>query len=183
MNKDVNLLFEDLFSKNEKIRFNALTSLISITENVVDWFENEYNELLSMLSDGNSYHRSTGIMLLCNLAKSDKNNLLQHDLVKILKHTQDEKFITSRQCIQNIWKIAIAHKVNQNIIVNHLKTRFVNCQAEKHYNLIRQDIIQSLSEINKVSKNDELKNDIFKLINIENVEKYKEKYLKILKNT
>lgn len=182
MNQDVNLLFEELSSKNDEIRLTALTALISMTDHEVDWFENRYSELLSKLSDENSYQRSIGIMLLCNLAKSDKKNELQKVLNTILKHTQDEKFITSRQCIQNIWKIAVAHKDNQNTIVDHLKNRYLTCMEEKHYNLIRQDIIQSLTEIVKITRAEELKNDIINLIQEEKEEKYKDKYSKILKN-
>jgi hypothetical protein len=115
------------------------------------------------------------------LAKSDENDKILSILPEIIAHTRDEKFITARQCIQNIWKIAITNPQSGMEIMNHLKEQYMSCKNDKHYNLIRQDIIQSLYTIYCHNINEDLKADILNLIEREEDEKYKKKYLQIVK--
>ena len=82
---------------------------------------------------------------MCNLAKSDRENRYNDIIIeKILDHPADEKFITSRQCIQNCWKIAFVNDKIKQKIVKHLKELYAKCFNQKHYHLLRQDIIRSL---------------------------------------
>lgn len=180
LNKDIKILFEEINKKDNNIRLNALNQLLEITENIVDWFDDIYLELVKKLKSNNSYQRSIGILLLCNLAKSDKNNKITDLLADLLTHTSDKKFITSRQCIQNIWKIAILDKKYKNQIVKHLKKQYKNCKYNNHYNLIRQDIIETFKNIYKTNLDEDLNKEILKLIELEESEKYKKKYLKIM---
>src|SRR5512134_882760 len=140
MNKNIRQQFDNLASTADKIRLEALQSLLRLTESKVDWVYEVWDELLEKLDHENSYQRSIGILLLCNLAKSDTEDRLKYALDRLLLHTRDEKFITSRQCIQNIWKAAATHKANRQKVLKHLQMRFVECVDEKHYNLLRQDI-------------------------------------------
>jgi hypothetical protein len=181
MDSKITKLIDRLASKDDSDRFDALKSILIILESKVEWFEDVYHIMFSKLSDENSFQRSIGIMVICNLAKSDNANRIEKDLSNILKHTSDEKFITSRQCIQNIWKIAIANDNNGKTIIDHLKTLFVKCEGEKHYNLIRQDILQSLNEICKIQENTKLKTELSKLIEKESNIMYLSKYKTILK--
>ena len=174
-------LMDRLASKDDSDRLDALKSILKITESKVDWFEDAYPIMLSKLSDENSYQRSIGLMVICNIAKSDKTNRIENDLSHILKHTSDEKFITSRQCIQNIWKIAIVNEKNCKTIIDHLKILFIKCDGEKHYNLLRQDILQSLNEISKIKENTKLKAEILELIEKESNIKYMSKYKSLIK--
>lgn len=102
MNRDIQKHIENLDSTDDKIRLNALQNLLKVTESKVDWVYDVWDHLLEKLDNENSYQRSIGIMLLCNLAKSDVENHLADSLDRLFVHTKDEKFITSRQCIQNI---------------------------------------------------------------------------------
>jgi len=181
MKSEIDALFVGICSKEGKERLKALNQLLKITENKVEWFEEKYDELVEKLNNENSYQRSIGIMLLCNLAKSDKNDKILSILPEIISHTRDEKFITARQCIQNIWKIAITNPQSGMEIMNHLKEQYMSCKNDKHYNLIRQDIIQSLYTIYCHNINEDLKADILNLIEREEDEKYKKKYLQIVK--
>jgi len=180
MEDDINFLFQELSSKDDKVRLNALNSLLKITESKVAWFNTKYEILIEKLKSDNSYQRSIGIMLLSNLAKNDSKNILKKFLQDILKHTQDEKFITSRQCIQNIWKFGIYHKENKDKIIDHLKNLFSICEDCKHYNLIRLDIIQSLFRISNEFNDQNINKQIYELISKEKNEKYKKEYQKIL---
>ncbi|MBS4537298.1 hypothetical protein GOQ27_02430 [Clostridium sp. D2Q-11] len=181
MNENIVKMFKEINKKDNNIRLNALNQLLKITDSPVDWFDDIYHELVEKLKSNNSYQRSISILLLCNLAKSDKNNKITDLIAEILTHTSDKKFITSRQCIQNIWKIAIIDESYKNQIVKHLKKQYLNCKEAKHYNLIREDIIETFNNIYKNNIDKKLKEDILKLIEIEESEKFKKKYLKIIK--
>jgi hypothetical protein len=171
---------EDLGSIDDKIRLNALQTLLQITESKVDWIYEVWDQLLEKLDDENSYQRSIGILLLCNLAKSDTEDCLRLALDRLLAHTKDEKFITSRQCIQNIWKAAATNKSNREKVLKHLEKRFGECANEKHYNLLRQDMIQSMMMLNKQAKDDELLIRSQKLIAKEQDMKYRKRYEALL---
>lgn len=144
MNKSTKKHIEELGSGDDTVRLNALQTLLTMTETRVDWVYEVWEDLLEKLEHENSYQRSIGILLLCNLAKSDGEGRLKSVLDRLLIHTRDEKFITSRQCLQNIWKIAATNPANREKILKHLEKRFVECADEKHSNLLRQDIVQSL---------------------------------------
>ncbi len=129
----------------------------------------------------NSYQRSIGILLLCNLAKSDIEDRLKVSLDRLLAHTKDEKFITSRQCIQNIWKAAATTGTNREKVLKHLEKRFVECEQEKHYNLLRQDMIQSFVMLNQHAEDRKLLARAQALVEKEQNPKYRKQYEALLK--
>ncbi|HMB25133.1 MAG: hypothetical protein ACM33V_02065 [Chloroflexota bacterium] len=181
MNKTIKNHIENLASTDDKIRLEALQNLLKITEFKVDWAYEVWDLLLEKLEHENSYQRSIGIMLLCNLAKSDLENRLGVSLDRLLVHTKDEKFITSRQCIQNLWKVAAANKLNREKVVRHLEKRFTECVNEKHYNLLRQDAIQSMISLYGHEGDDQLLRRAQALILKEKEVKYRKQYEALLK--
>jgi hypothetical protein len=181
MNKNIQKQIEDLGSTDDKIRLDALQSMLKVTESKVDWVYDVWDHLLEKLEDGNSYQRSIGIMVLCNLAKSDVKNRLADSLDRLLAHTKDEKFVTSRQCIQNIWKVAAANKSNREKVLKHLEKRFVDCIDEKHPNLLRLDIIQSMMALQKAEKDDALLTRAQVLVAKEQESKYRKQYEALFK--
>jgi hypothetical protein len=181
MDRNVRKHIDNLSSTDDKIRLNALQTLLKLTEVPVDWVYEVWDLLLGKLENENSYQRSIGIMLLCNLAKSDSENRLKSCLDRLLAHTKDEKFITSRQCIQNIWKVAAANKSNRVKVLTHLETRFLECGQEKHYNLLRQDILQAIVSLSKSEGNGELLTKAKTLIAQEQEAKYRKQYEALLK--
>lgn len=181
MNKNIKKHIEDLGSTDDKIRLNALQFLLKETESKVDWVYEAWDHLLEKLDSENSYQRSIGILMLCNLAKSDTENRLSSVLDRLLVHTKDEKFITSRQCIQNIWKVAATTKVNRENVLEHLEKRFVECAGEKHSNLLRQDMIQSMLSLNAVEGNPVLLTRVQALVAMESEVKNRKKYKALLR--
>ncbi len=156
MEIEVKQLFDNLASSDDKIRMAAFQEVMKITENKVNWIYDVWDDLVNRLNNPNSYQRSIAIMVLCNLAKSDWQNRMEGSLDGILAHTGDEKFITSRQCIQSVWKIALTNNSAKGVILDHLVKQFEECTAEKHYNLIRQDIIGSMRMISDHTGDEEL---------------------------
>ena len=172
---------DDLESTDDNIRLNALQSLLEITDSKVDWIYEVWDHLLNKLNNENSYQRTLAIILLCNLAKSDTENRLEHSLDRLLAHTRDDKFITSRKCLQNIWKVAATNSFNRKKVLRHLENRFAECADEKHYNLLRQDIIQSIVLLHKVENDDALLTKARALIAEEKDVKYQKQYEALLK--
>lgn len=181
MNRNIKKHFVDLESTDDKIRLNALQTLLKMTETKIDWIYEVWDHLLEKLNNENSYQRSIAVMLLCNLAKSDVENRLGASLDRLLAHTRDDKFITSRQCIQNIWKAAATNKSNREKVLKHLEKRFVECADEKHYNLLRQDIIQSMVSLYEREKDDALLTRVQALMEKEQDNKYRRQYATLLK--
>jgi hypothetical protein len=181
MNKNIQKHIENLTSTDDKVRLEALQNLLKLTESKVDWIYEVWDLLLEKLDHENSYQRSIGIMLLCNLAKSDVENRLDVSLGHLLAHTKDEKFITSRQCLRNIWKAAAANKLNREKVLKHLEKRFLECVHEKHYNLLRQDIIQSMTSLYAKEGDDRLLTGIQTLIAKEKEMKYRKQYEALLR--
>ncbi len=181
MNKNIKNHIENLASTDDKIRLEALQSLLKITESKVDWVYKAWDFLLEKLDYENSYQRSIATMLLCNLAKSDVENRLGVSLDCLLAHTRDEKFITSRQCIQNLWKVAATNKPTREKVLKHLEKRFLDCSNEKHYNLIRQDILQSMMCLYRKEDDDKLFAGMQTLIGKEKETKYRKQYEALLK--
>ncbi len=181
MNRNTKKHIENLTSTDDKIRLGALQNLLRITESKVDWVYEVWDLLLEKLDHENSYQRSIAGMLLCNLAKSDVENRLGVCLDRLLTHTKDEKFITSRQCIQNIWKAAATNKSNREKVLKHLEKRFTECANEKHYNLIRQDIIQSMMLLYGKEGDTGLLTRVQRLIAKEKEMKYRKQYEALLK--
>jgi hypothetical protein len=181
MNKNIKKHIENLSSTDDKIRLEALQNLLKVTESQVDWVYEVWDLLLEKLDHANSYQRSIAVMLLCNLAKSDVENRFGDSLERLLAHTKDEKFITSRQCLQNIWQAAATNKLNREKVLKHLEKRFMECMPEKHYNLLRQDILQSMISLYGKDGDPGLLTKIQTLIANEKEMKYRKQYESLLK--
>jgi len=162
-------LFVEIESKNDKVRYSAFQTLLNQTEEKVDWIYDKWYELLEKLDSDNSYQRSIGFMLLANLSKSDSDNRMRQIITKLIQLFDDEKFITSRQCIQNIWKIAITNSAHKVLILDKLhKTYYENVHINKHGNLIKQDVIFSMNKIYQSEKDNHILDTINELIDTEN---------------
>jgi hypothetical protein len=134
-----------------------------------------------MLEDENSYQRTIGIMLLCNLAKNDKEKAFRKILDRLLLCIDDEKFVTQRQYIQNIWKVAIIDDDYKELISKQLEVEFGKCITKPHSNLIRQDIVSSLKRIALKDNDKYMIKKIDEIIESEIDLKSKNKMKKIMK--
>lgn len=180
MDTNIDVLMEMLSLKDDTARYGAFQELLKITNTPVAWFDQYRAILIEKLSDENSYQRSIGLMLLCNLAKSDTYHEYRQIVDLLMPLINDEKFITERQYLQNIWKVAIVNEEYQRRIVPQLEKEFYACLSKKHFNLLRQDIIESMIKILEKIPTQEIKDSIGKIIEDEQDEKSKKKYIKML---
>ena len=151
MNDIIKDLMERLNVKDNNIRKEALDKVIELTQDTVDWIYDYWDFLVEKLDSKNSYQRTIGMFIISNLAKSDRENRFEEILDKYLLMTEDEKFITSRQTLQKVWKVAIAKENCKKKIVEHLYRMFTqNKHLNVHTNLIRKDIVDTLCRIYEI---------------------------------
>jgi len=101
---------------------------------------------------------------------------MRHAIDKILRMTDDESFVTSRQTIQSLWKVAATGKAMQKRVGDHLAKQYGECIKGRHYNLIRQDIIQCLRDLYHTAKDQGIEHTAFELIGMEKESWYRKKY-------
>jgi hypothetical protein len=91
MDRAVKEQFDLLSSTDDTIRMGALQTILKLTDQKVDWIYEVWDELFTKLKSENSFQRSIGIMVICNLAKSDTQDRLNGCLNLLLAHTRDDK--------------------------------------------------------------------------------------------
>lgn len=181
MQPEMEDLLEKLNSKDDEVRYPAFLRMQALTEHKVEWVYEVWDILVVKLSDPNSYQRNIGAILLCNLSQSDGEGRLAAVLPRLLACSKDEKFITSRLTLQNLWKPAWFEPKLRDDIVAHLSQRFVECENEKHSNLLRQDILQSAFTLAELTHEDALQQKALELIQSEKDEKSRKSYLALKK--
>lgn len=146
----INELFANLESKDDNLRYDSFKKLLTLTSHEVTWVYDYWQLCVDKLTSKNSFHRSIGLLLLANLVLSDSENKFENILDEYLGFFNDEKFITSRQCLQNVWRIATNKEIFKDKVVNALKETYSNnIHLNRNENLIKQDIVFSLQKISE----------------------------------
>lgn len=170
--------FEIIKSKDKKARANAYMDLMKTTNAKVEWAYEVWDDLLNLLKKGDNHQRSIAAQLLANLTKSDSENRMQKDLGKLIQGTKDEKFVTARHTLQNLWRVALGTSKIRKELIDQLGNRYRECAEEKNGTLIRYDICVVLRKIYDKSNEDYIFKKAIELIELEVDPKYKKKYLK-----
>jgi hypothetical protein len=140
-----------------------------------------WDELLEGLTHKDNHVRAICGQLLGNLGKSDPQGRMFKDFNKLLNVTKDEKFVTARHTMQNIWKVGLGGKNAQQLVVQGLEKRFLECIKEKNCTLIRYDINVALRNLYDATSSSEIKEKALELIELEKDVKYKKKYATVWK--
>lgn len=123
-----------LTNPNHGLAYQALKELMQRSEDcdqVYPYFE----QFVAMMNHpDHSYIRSRGLRLIAGNAKWDKENKVNRIITDYLKHIEDEKPITARQCIKDTVIIA---KYKPELIP-------IICDALEKYNHIYEESMQSL---------------------------------------
>jgi hypothetical protein len=169
--------FVNLESKDKDIQFEAFTNIIAATKEEVDWAYEVWDQLKEWLTDTDNHRRSRAAQFLAGLAKSDPEKRILDDFSALWEVTKDPKFVTARHSLQSIWRVGLAGKEQQEMVINNLVERFQNGAHEKHYTLIRFDMIQGLKKLYDGLKDEEIKQIAMDLIETEEDIKYRKKYM------
>jgi len=132
--------------------------------------------MVADLSHKDNLVRSVAAQVLCNLAKSDPEQRMLRDFDALLNVTRDERFVTARHCMQNIWKVGAAGEAQKQLLLKGLTRRFREAINEKNVTLIRYDILTSLRNLYNHGQDERVKEAALALIATEQDPKYRKKY-------
>ena len=138
-----------LFDKNNNTAYKALQMLQKECEES-DKVYCYMDRLTGMIDSDNSYIRTRGLTLIAYNAKWDKDNKIDEIIDKYLKHIEDIKPITARQCIKLLPMIAKNKPELKEDIVTALQKADISIYAESMQSLVYKDIQNSLAEIEKL---------------------------------
>jgi hypothetical protein len=168
---------DNIRSDDGQIQFKAYDYLMKETEQLVDWAYEAWDEIVEGLTHKDNHVRAITSQILTHLAKSDPKGRFFKDFDKLLNVTRDEKFVTARHCMQNIWKVGLGGKKAQQLVVKGLEKRFIECVIEKNCTLIRYDIMVALRNLYDATTSSEIKEKALELIELEQDAKSKKKYI------
>jgi hypothetical protein len=181
MNKTIRTHLDNIRADDGQTQFKAYDYLMKVTEKPVDWAYEAWDELVDGLTHKDNHVRAICGQLLGNLGKSDPKGRMFKDFDKLLNVTRDEKFVTARHTMQNIWKVGLGGKKSQELVVKGLERRFKECIAEKNCTVIRYDIQVALRNLYNAAMSSEIKEKALALIELEQDAKYKKKYASVWK--
>ena len=173
---------KNIHSPDKELQNTAFHFILEATDQPVDWTYDVWDDMVKALSHKDNHERAIAAQVLCNLAKSDPESRMLKDFDKLLAVTKDERFVTARHCLQALWKVGLAGKPQQQILVAGLETRFKECVAEKNCTLIRYDIIQDLRQLYDQIKDEKVREKALELIDTEDDLKYRKKYASVWKS-
>jgi len=181
MDKTIRTHLDNIRSEDGQLQNEAYATLMDKTEKPVDWAYDAWDEIVDGLTHKDNHVRAIAAQLLANLAKSDPKGRMFKDFERLLNVTKDERFVTARHCLQSLWKIGLAGKKQQQLVVNGLEKRYHECISEKNCTMIRYDIIVNLRNLYNVTTANEIKEKALELIELEQDLKYKKKYATVWK--
>ena len=181
MDRTIRTHLDNIRSTDGQLQNKSYFFLMEKTEKPVDWAYEAWDELVEGLTHKDNHVRAILSQLLANLAKSDPKGRMLKDFDKLLNVTKDEKFVTARHCLQNIWKVGLGGKNAQIMVVKGLEKRYQECVKEKNGSLIRYDILVGLRNIYEATTSSEIKEKALELIELEEDLKYKKKYATVWK--
>ncbi|MBE0671397.1 MAG: hypothetical protein IH588_12475 [Anaerolineales bacterium] len=181
MDKTIRSKMDDIFTGDGQTQFKAYDYLMKESEKPVSWAYDVWDEVVSGLTHKDNHVRAICGQLLGNLGKSDPKGRMFKDFDKLLNVTKDEKFVTARHTMQNIWKVGLGGKKHQQLVVQGLEKRFKECIKEKNGALIRYDILVTLRNLYNATTSNEIKEKALELIELEQDAKYKKKYATVWK--
>ncbi len=176
VDKTIRSKMDAIFTGDGEAQFKAYDYLMKESAKPVKWAYDVWDELIKGLTHKDNHVRAICGQLLGNLGKSDPKGRMFKDFDKLLNITKDEKFVTARHTLQNIWKVGLGGKKSQQLVVKGLEKRFRECVTEKNCTLIRYDIIVDLRNLYEATASSEIKEKALELIELEEDAKYKKKY-------
>lgn len=183
MNQTIRATLANLRAEDRVAQNKAFIDTLRVTEKPVDWAYEAWDDLVAMLSAPDNHQRAIAAQVLCNLAKSDPQRRMLKDFAALLAVTKDERFVTARHCLQALWKVGLAGKKQQQLVVDGLAERYLECITEKNCTLIRYDIIKDLRQLYDVVQDEKIKAKALALIETEADLKYRKKYAGLWKAT
>ena len=96
---------EGLRDRDNQHAYECLKHLLSLCEHANDAYA-YFDTFADMMRSDHSYIRTRGVLMVAACARWDEDNKLDEVLDEYLKHVEDVKPISARQCIQTLPNIA-----------------------------------------------------------------------------
>lgn len=141
--------FALLFDKNNNIAYKALQALQKECEES-DRVYCYMDKLADMMDSDNSYIRTRGLTLIAYNAKWDRDNKIDEIIDKYMKHIEDAKPITARQCIKLLPMLAKNKSELKSDIISALQKADIAIYDDSMRSLVYKDIQNALKEIEKI---------------------------------
>lgn len=129
------------------VYYNSYYIISQASELKPELFYKYWDDFVLLLNHQNSYHRDFALNLMANLTQVDAENKFSLIFDDYFSHINDEKFMTSRQCIQNTAKIL----TNKGELTEDIITILLNIDARcdfsgKQKALLKSDVIDLFDE-------------------------------------
>ena len=138
-----------LKSSDDKLAYNQLKELLILSDKSYELyvFFDEFVEMMNNTS--NSYIRTRGLRLIAYNSKWDKENKVNAIILEYLKHIEDDKPITSRQCIKDTVIIAKNKPELITVIIDALE-RITKIYEPSMQSLIYKDRQKAIRQIKEL---------------------------------
>ena len=146
-------LLDNLWSKNETVRYNSHKILFFITEEHPQTLYSKWDYFVQFLDSDNTYHKLSAILLLANLTKVDKKNKFEKLLNRFYDLLNDKSFITAAYVAGASGKIARAKPKLQTRITNRLLNLDKTHHNPERRDLVKGAAIESFKEYYEEAKN------------------------------
>ncbi len=153
--QDIEELVSLLSEKADELRYAALLTLCARSDTHADVYPN-WSLFAEKIGNENSYQRSIGLILTAHNVKWDMEHHFDNVIEAYLSHCQDEKFITSRQAIQNIPVWAPYAKTHLTRTAEALMRIDIPALKDSQRKLILLDILHALISIRRVQPTAEI---------------------------
>jgi hypothetical protein len=139
-------LLDNLWSKNETIRYNSHKVLLFLSQEHSTALYPKWDYLTKFLESDNTYHKLSAIHLLANLIKVDKDGKFEKIFNKFYGLLDDKSFITAAYVAGASGKIAVAKPKLQTRITNRLLSIDKTHHEQERKDLVKASIIEAFQE-------------------------------------
>jgi hypothetical protein len=139
-------LLDNLWSKNETIRYNSHKVLVFISKEQPEILYSDWDYLVKFLDSDNTYHKLSAVHLLANLTKVDKDNKFEKIFDKYYSLLDDKSFITAAYVSAASGKIAKAKPKLQTKITNRLLNIDKTHHPQERIDLAKASVIEAFEE-------------------------------------
>ena len=146
-------LLENLWSKNETLRYNSHKVLFQITEEKPQALYSKWDYFVKFLDSDNTYHKLSSVLLLANLTCADKDNKFEKIFNKYYSLLEDKSFITAAYVCGASGKIANAKPKLQTKITNKLLSIDKTHHIQERIDLVKAYIIDAFGQYYEQAEN------------------------------
>jgi len=139
-------LLDNLWSKNETIRYNSHKVLCLISQEHPRILYPQWDYFAQFLESDNTYHKLSAIHILANLTKADTRGKFEKMFDRFYGLLDDKSFITAAYLAGASGKIARAKPKLQAKITNRLLSIDKTHHQQERKDLVKASIIEAFEE-------------------------------------